>query len=56
LAHQYQTPDNPYHIALKFCLKRLYFFLQEKEQHYLCTHVVVERRGKKEDKELELEF
>jgi len=56
LAKQYQEPDNPYHIALKFCLERLHYFLKEKQQHRLTTHVVVENRGKKEDSELELEF
>lgn len=56
LANRYQEPDNPYHIALKFCLERLHFFLKEKQQHQLITHVVVENRGKKEDAELELEF
>ncbi len=41
---------------MKFCLERLYYFLREKQQHKLTTHVVVENRGKKEDSELELEF
>ncbi len=48
--------DNPYHIALGFCMEALYSFLQEKNQLEHPTHVVVERRGKKEDKDLELEF
>lgn len=56
LASRYQAPDNPYHTALMFCLERLYFFLREKQQHSLTTHVVVENRGRKEDDELELEF
>jgi hypothetical protein len=50
------SESNPYHIALGFCLETLYEFLQEKRQTNLLTHVVVERRGKKEDNELELEF
>lgn len=50
------SESNPYHIALGFCLETLYEFLQEKMQTNLLTHVVVERRGKKEDNELELEF
>jgi len=41
---------------MKFCLERLYYFLQEKNQQAFYTHVVVENRGKKEDNELELEF
>jgi hypothetical protein len=48
--------DNPYHLALGFCLETLYELLQEKRQDDLKTHVVVECRGKKEDNELELEF
>lgn len=47
---------NPYHLALGFCLETLYEFLLEKQQHTRQTHIVVERRGKKEDDELELEF
>lgn len=48
--------SNPYHIALDICLQRLHDFLAEKGQQSLQTHVVVECRGKKEDRELELEF
>lgn len=48
--------SNPYHIALDICLQRLHDFLAEKHQEALQTHVVVECRGKKEDRELELEF
>jgi hypothetical protein len=56
LKKQDSTGGNPYHIALGFCLEKLYEFLQEKQQQELLTHVVVERRGPKEDDELELEF
>lgn len=48
--------ENPYHLALGFCLETLHEFLQEKSQGEPLTHVVVECRGKKEDTELELEF
>ncbi len=51
-----ETLDNPYHIALMHCVLSLYDFLSEKDEHQHLTHVVVERRGAKEDKELELEF
>lgn len=47
---------NPYHLALGFCLETLFELVEEKEQETLPTHVVVECRGKKEDKDLELEF
>ena len=50
------SPSNPYHLALGFCLETLYEFLQEKNQDDTLTHVVVECRGAKEDKDLELEF
>src|SRR5690606_21864584 len=56
LRKQADVNTNPYHIALGVCLETLYEFLQEKQQHELKTHVVVECRGKKEDNELELEF
>lgn len=51
-----EKPLNPYHIALRFCLETLHGFLEEKSEHEKTTHVVVERRGEKEDNELELEF
>ncbi|WP_436023230.1 DUF3800 domain-containing protein [Trinickia sp. LjRoot230] len=51
-----ETSDNPYHLALSFCLETLYEFLEEKKQHTALTHVIVECRGKREDNELELEF
>ncbi len=51
-----ELASNPYHLALGFCLETLYEFLQEKNQDGKMTHVVVECRGPKEDKDLELEF
>jgi hypothetical protein len=51
-----ETSNNPYHLALGFCLETLYELLLEKKQDGALTHVVVECRGKKEDNELELEF
>ncbi len=55
-AETYANPVNPYNLALKFCMERAYGFLREREQHELITHVVAERRGKREDDELELAF
>jgi hypothetical protein len=49
-------PQNPYNIALGFCLETLYEFVVEKKQSDKITHIVVECRGKREDRELELEF
>ena len=51
-----ERSENPYHLALGFCLETLHELMQEKRQDDLPTHVVVECRGKKEDAELELEF
>lgn len=51
-----EQEPNPYHTALGFCMESLYEFLKEKSQEHKKLHVVVECRGKKEDKELELEF
>ncbi len=56
LTRQDGEASNPYHIALDICLQRLHDFLAEKGQQDLQTHVIVECRGKKEDRELELEF
>lgn len=47
---------NLYHMALGFCLETLYEFLDEKGQADKRTHVIFECRGKKEDRDLELEF
>ncbi len=56
LAKRYENTENPYHMGLLFCLERLQYFLKEKNQEDRFTPIVVEKRGKKEDKDLELEF
>ena len=56
LSDRAEAEANPYHTALAFCMEALYDFLKEKNQHEKKTHIVVECRGKKEDRELELEF
>lgn len=50
------SSENAYHIALNLCMESLYEFLKEKEEEQKKTHIVVECRGDKEDKDLELEF
>lgn len=55
-ARRAAAADNPYHYALQYGLEQLYGFIGEKGQSHREIHVIVERRGKKEDKELELEF
>jgi len=56
LLDQYIKPDNPYDISLSLGLERVYHYLSDVGQAGYRTPVVVERRGKKEDKELELVF
>lgn len=56
LAHKHDTPGNPYEAALTLCMERTYVFLRECGQHEKITHIVVEKRGKREDQELELAF
>lgn len=56
LKSQYNTPFNPYNLALQYSLERLGKFLIRSEQANTIQHVVFECRGKQEDNELELEF
>ena len=56
LKQRYVHPDNPYHVALGFGLERVHYYLQAQGVDTDRTHVMVERRGKREDAELELEF
>lgn len=49
-------PDNPYGIALRICLQGAYLFLKRNRQLGKIHHFIFEKRGSKEDKDLELEF
>ncbi|MBO6758072.1 MAG: hypothetical protein JJ902_17180 [Roseibium sp.] len=49
-------PDNPYSIALRICLQKAWVFLERRGESDSITHFIFEKRGKKEDAELELEF
>ena len=53
---KYADPMNPYELALRFCIERTVRFLDEHSQTDRRTHLIVECRGKQEDKDLELEF
>jgi hypothetical protein len=53
---RYANPANPYDISLAFCMERLQMFLAERRQNIRTTFLVVERRGRKEDGELESAF
>ena len=56
LTRKSAQPDNPYEIALTFCMERVFSHLQGLQQHQVTTSMVVECRGKKEDADLELSF
>lgn len=56
LKERYKYPENPYHLALKFCMERVAKFLANRGQSDLTTHIIFEKRGRDEDNELELEF
>lgn len=56
LKERYARPTNPYHLALAYGLERLWMFLSQRGQRDARTHVVFECRGRKEDRELKLEF
>lgn len=55
-ALQYREPADPYEIALTFCMERLQRWLTEHGQGQKLAHIIVERRGAKEDARLEREF
>lgn len=50
------NPDNPYLVALGFCLDYAHRFLEKTEQLKRLTHIIVESRGKVEDQDLESAF
>lgn len=56
LRRRYVDPSNPYEMALTFCMERAHWFLRDRGQHMRKTHIIVERRGKREDDDLELAF
>lgn len=53
---RYSEPDNPYHVALGYGLERVFYFLRQKGAGNKKTHIIVEKRGRTEDDELELAF
>lgn len=56
LNRQYVKPSNPYELALEFGLERMYLELCAHGQTDRLTHVVVEKRGSREDSQMELVF
>ncbi len=53
---QSKSSKNIYHIALESCLSQLNDFMKVHQEEGKSSHIVVEKRGHKEDMELELEF
>ena len=49
-------PENPYFLALGSCLDQTLSFLESNQQLHRLTHLIVESRGKPEDKDLGLAF
>jgi hypothetical protein len=52
----YTLPQNPYELSLQFGLERIYRELDARGEGARLTHVIVEKRGEKEDDQLELVF
>lgn len=54
---KYVMPDNPYELSMKTCIEQFNHFLQANHvENNNTTHIVVEKRGKNEDGDLELAF
>ena len=56
LKNGYEDPLNPYHIALSLCMQRVLPILIKNNQKNKRIFCIFEKRGAKEDKQLELEF
>ncbi|GMR05986.1 MAG: DUF3800 domain-containing protein [Gammaproteobacteria bacterium] len=56
LRERYDTPYNPYEIAMLFCMERTLNYLVANKQAGSKVPLLFESRGKREDDELELEF
>lgn len=53
---KYEYSENPYHIAMGFCLERIFLHLNSLGCKIGTTYFIFESRGKREDNDLELEF
>jgi hypothetical protein len=54
--HDNPNSSNPYLLALGSCLEQTLDFLEKKQQLQQITHIIVESRGKPEDRDLGLTF
>ena len=52
----YALPGNPYDLSLKFGLERMFRELEARGEGGQLAHIIVEKRGEKEDNQLELAF
>lgn len=52
----YALPENPYALSIQFGLERIHRELDARGEGARLTHVIVEKRGEKEDNQLELAF
>lgn len=54
---KYATPDNPYALSMRVCIERFRYFLKDNcINPDLLNYIIVEKRGKNEDSDLELAF
>ena len=54
---KYATPDNPYELSMRVCIERFIYFLNDSNvNENTINHIIVEKRGKNEDGDLELAF
>lgn len=56
LTAKYRHAENPYNIALQFCVERLGRYIDEQQQRDRQVTILSESRGGDEDKDLELAF
>jgi len=56
LIRQYCYPNNPYEVAMKFGLERVYKFMKKKRQSEKLLHIIAESRGNKENGEFTSSF
>ncbi len=56
LVQKYDAPYSPYQIGMLFCLEEIMKIFLQNNQTGKISHIVIEGRGAKENRDLELEF
>jgi hypothetical protein len=56
LADQDLPAIDPYELSFNVCIERLHNYLESVGQQELKTHIIIESRGSKEDRQLEMAF